>query len=66
MVATTIQKLDNRAKRALVSHGLDVPLILLVSSGNAVGFTGSTVTARYGSIIHMYDEKGMTVYSKAA
>jgi hypothetical protein len=31
-----------------------------------MGFTGSTVTARYGSIIYTYDEKGMTLYSKAA
>ena len=31
-----------------------------------LGFTGSTVTARYGSIIYTYDEKGMTLYAKAA
>jgi hypothetical protein len=31
-----------------------------------VGFTGSTVTARYGSVISIYDEKGITLYSKAA
>jgi hypothetical protein len=31
-----------------------------------LGFTGSTVTARYGSIIYTYDERGMTIYSKAA
>jgi hypothetical protein len=31
-----------------------------------LGFTSSTVTARYGSIIYTYDEKGMTIYSKAA
>ena len=31
-----------------------------------LGFTGSTVTARYGSVIHTYDERGMTIYSKAA
>jgi hypothetical protein len=31
-----------------------------------LGFTGSTVTARYGSIIYTYDEHGMTIYSKAA
>ena len=30
-----------------------------------LGFTGSTVTARYGSVIHTYDEHGMTIYSKA-
>ena len=29
-------------------------------------FTSSTVTARYGSVIHTYDEHGMTIYSKAA
>jgi hypothetical protein len=31
-----------------------------------LGFTGSTVTARYGSVIYTYDEKGMTLYAKAA
>ena len=31
-----------------------------------LGFTGTTVTARYGSIIYTYDERGMTIYSKAA
>ena len=31
-----------------------------------LGFTGSTVTARYGSIIYTYDERGMTIYTKAA
>jgi hypothetical protein len=31
-----------------------------------LGFTGSTVTARYGSIIYTYDEHGMTIYAKAA
>ena len=31
-----------------------------------IGFTGSTVTARYGSVITTYDEHGMTIYSKAA
>lgn len=31
-----------------------------------LGFTMSTVTARYGSVISTYDEKGMTLYSKAA
>jgi hypothetical protein len=31
-----------------------------------LGFTGSTVTARYGSVIYTYDEHGMTIYSKAA
>jgi hypothetical protein len=31
-----------------------------------MGFTGSTVTARFGSIIYTYDEKGMTLYAKAA
>ena len=31
-----------------------------------LGFSGSTVTARYGSIIYTCDEKGMTLYLKAA
>jgi hypothetical protein len=31
-----------------------------------IGFTGSTVTARYGSVIYTYDENGMTVYAKGA
>jgi hypothetical protein len=31
-----------------------------------LGFTCSTVTARYGSIIYTDDEKGMTLFSKAA
>ena len=31
-----------------------------------LGFTGSTVTARYGSTIFTYDEHGMTIYAKAA
>jgi len=31
-----------------------------------IGFSGSTVTARFGSIIYTYDEKGMTLYGKAA
>jgi hypothetical protein len=31
-----------------------------------LGFSGSTVTARFGSIIYTYDEKGMTLYAKAA
>jgi hypothetical protein len=31
-----------------------------------LGFTGATVTARYGSVIYTYDEKGMTLYAKAA
>jgi hypothetical protein len=31
-----------------------------------LGFTGSTVTARYGSTIFTYDEKGMTIYAKSA
>jgi hypothetical protein len=26
-----------------------------------LGFSGSTVTARYGSVIYTYDEKGMTL-----
>ena len=37
----------------------------LLSDG-LLGFTGSTVTARYGSVITTYDEHGMTIYSKAA
>ena len=31
-----------------------------------LGFSGSTVTVRFGSIIYTYDEKGMTLYAKAA
>ena len=31
-----------------------------------IGFTGSTMTARYGSVITTFDEHGMTIYSKAA
>jgi hypothetical protein len=31
-----------------------------------LGFSGSTVTARFGSIIYTYDEKGMTLYAKSA
>ena len=31
-----------------------------------LGFTGGTVTARYGSIIYTYDEHGMRIYSKSA
>jgi len=31
-----------------------------------LGFTGSTVTARYGSIIYTYGENGQTIYAKAA
>ena len=31
-----------------------------------MGFTGSTVTARYGSVIYTYDEHGMTIYARAA
>jgi hypothetical protein len=31
-----------------------------------LGFTGSTVTARYGSVIYTYDEHGMTLYAKTA
>jgi hypothetical protein len=31
-----------------------------------MGFTGSTVTVRLGSIIHTYGEDGMTAYAKAA
>ena len=31
-----------------------------------LGFTGSAVTVRFGSIIYTYDEHGMTIYAKAA
>ncbi len=31
-----------------------------------LGFSSSTVTARYGSIIYTYDQHGMTLYAKAA
>jgi hypothetical protein len=31
-----------------------------------LGFTGSSMTARYGSTIYTYDESGMTIYAKAA
>jgi len=31
-----------------------------------LGCTGSTVTASYGSIVYTYDERGMTIYAKAA
>ena len=31
-----------------------------------LGFTGSTVTVRFGSIIYTYGERGETVYAKAA
>jgi hypothetical protein len=31
-----------------------------------LGFTGSTVTARFGSIIYTYGEDGMTLFAKAA
>jgi hypothetical protein len=31
-----------------------------------LGFSGSRVTVRFGSIIYTYDEKGMTLYAKAA
>jgi hypothetical protein len=31
-----------------------------------LGFTGSTVTARFGSIIYTYGEHGQTIYAKAA
>ena len=30
-----------------------------------LGFTGSTVTARFGSIIYTYGEDGQTLYAKA-
>ena len=31
-----------------------------------LGFTGSTVTVRFGSIIYTYDEDGQTIYAKSA
>jgi hypothetical protein len=31
-----------------------------------LGFTGSTVTARFGSVVYTYGENGQTVYAKAA
>ena len=31
-----------------------------------IGFTGSTVTVRFGSVICTYGEDGMTIYAKAA
>jgi hypothetical protein len=31
-----------------------------------LGFSGSSVTARFGSVIYTYDEHGMTIYAKAA
>ena len=31
-----------------------------------LGFTGSTVTVRFGSVIYTYGERGQTLYAKAA
>jgi hypothetical protein len=31
-----------------------------------LGFTGSTVTVRFGSVIYTYGENGQTVYAKTA
>jgi hypothetical protein len=31
-----------------------------------IGFAGSTVTVRFGSVIYTYDEDGMTIYAKVA
>jgi hypothetical protein len=31
-----------------------------------LGFTGSTVTVRFGSVIYTYGERGQTVYAKTA
>ena len=31
-----------------------------------LGFTGSTVTVRFGSVVYTYDERGQTIYAKAA
>jgi hypothetical protein len=36
------------------------------STDGLLGFTNSTVTARYGSTIYTYDEHGMTIYAKTA
>jgi hypothetical protein len=35
-------------------------------SDGLLGFTGSTVTVRFGSRIITYDEHGITLYAKAA
>ena len=31
-----------------------------------LGFTGSTVTVRFGSVVYTYGERGQTLYAKAA
>ena len=31
-----------------------------------LGFTGSTVTVRFGSIVYTCDQRGTTIYAKAA
>jgi hypothetical protein len=31
-----------------------------------LGYTGSTVTVRFGSVIYTYDHRGTTIYAKAA
>ena len=31
-----------------------------------LGYTNTTVTARYGSFLYTYDEHGTTIYSKSA
>jgi hypothetical protein len=36
------------------------------SRDGLLGFTGSTVTARFGSVIYTYDQHGQTLYAKAA
>ena len=36
------------------------------SKDGLMGFTGSTVTVRFGSILYTYGENGQTVYAKAA
>jgi hypothetical protein len=36
------------------------------SHDGLLGFTSSTVTARFGSTVFTYDEHGMTLYAKAA
>ena len=31
-----------------------------------LGFTGSTVTVRFGSVVYTFGERGQTLYAKAA
>jgi hypothetical protein len=30
-----------------------------------LGFTGSTVTVRFGSVVYTYDQRGTTIYANA-